>query len=72
MTHIESRPSKANMDSEIDYYVDCICPLDKKEDFISALRAKSLTVSVLSHDPGVDEGEDRGCMGLQRLQLGGV
>nr|CAA76184.1 phenylalanine hydroxylase [Geodia cydonium] len=55
MTHLESRPSKSNPGSEYDFYVDCVCPPDKKEDLLSSLRANSLTVNILSRDPGEDE-----------------
>ncbi len=56
MTHLESRPSKTNPGSEYDFYMDCVCPTDKKEELLGLLRANSLSVNVLSRDPGMDEG----------------
>lgn len=56
MTHLESRPSKTNPGSQYDFYVDCVCPADKKDELVSALRTHSLSVNVLSRDPSVDEG----------------
>ena len=56
MKHLESRPSKTNPVSEYDFYVDCVCPSDKKEQLLSTLKANSGSVSVLSREPGEDEG----------------
>ncbi len=56
MTHLESRPSKTNPGSEYDFYTDCVCPPEKKEELLTLLRENSLSVNVLSRDPEIDEG----------------
>ena len=56
MKHLESRPSKSNPGSEYDFYVDCVCPPEVKEELLSSLKAHSISVNVLSRDPGMDEG----------------
>ena len=56
MTHIESRPSKANPGTEYDFYVDYICSEEKRTELVEKLNGYSTSVNVLSRNPQKDEG----------------
>ena len=56
MTHIESRPSKANPGKEYDFYVDYICSEEKRAELVAKLKEYTTSINLLSRSPQKDEG----------------
>ena len=56
MTHIESRPSKNNPGTEYDFFVDCSCTDEQKQQLVQKLREMCNRIKILSRDPKKDEG----------------
>lgn len=56
MTHLESRPSKSNPGIEYDFYVECCCTDQQKQELVEKLTDYANKVNVLSRDPSEDEG----------------
>ena len=57
MTHIESRPSRSKPDEEYDFYVDCECAEQSKEEVTSKLSAYATNVTLHVCSPKSDEGK---------------
>ena len=57
LTHIESRPSITNPGQEYDFYIDCECAADVKEELLKELKTVSLSHRVMARTPSEDEGE---------------
>ena len=57
LTHIESRPSITNPGQEYDFYIDCECAADVKEELLKQLKTVSLSHRVMARTPSEDEGE---------------
>ena len=68
MTHIESRPSKIHAGSEYDFYVDCACAEQLKDQLVEKLKDISLRVNVLSREPNKEEST---CVGRREKEGGG-
>ena len=60
LTHIESRPSITSPGKEYDFYIDCECEADVKDEFLRQLKTVSLSLRVMARTPSEDEGEWRG------------
>ena len=56
MTHIESRPSKANPGKEYDFYVDYLCSEEKRAELVAKLKEYTTSINLLSRSPQKDEG----------------
>ena len=57
LTHIESRPSMSKPGEEYDYYVDCECAEQSKEEVMSKLSACATNVTLHVRSPKSDEGK---------------
>jgi prephenate dehydratase len=57
MTHIESRPSKANPGKEYDFYIDYICSEEKRAELVAKLKEYTTSINLLSRSPQQDEGK---------------
>ena len=56
MTHIESRPSKANPGKQYDFYIDCEVSKKTMDELLAQLKAIVVDVSVYSRSPEKDQG----------------
>ena len=54
LTHIESRPSKRKPGEEYDFYVDCECAEESKEEVTSKLSACATNVTLHARSPNKD------------------